>query len=202
MNDINVVSITGRLTRDMEVKYSRSGAPVGRLSIAVNGSRKRGDQWEQTASFIDCILLGKSATNLEQYLVKGRQVAVSGELRQDRWDQDGQTKTRITVVVGSIALLGGSQSGGSNEGGGGNGQRDRSSQMSPRQDTGKRDSLRQDKGHSQARQESFDDRGFKGDQRGRQGFDPPPGRNSGYQGHIAADQQRVVRDRNVQLFRL
>jgi len=183
MNDINVVSITGRLTRDVEIKYSKSGSPVGRLSVAVNGSRKRGDQWEQTASFIDCILFGRSAGNLEQYLVKGRQVAISGELRQDRWEQDGQTRTRITVVVGSIALMGGgSQNGASSDSGSGNGQRNHSGQQGPRQEPVKREAPRQESGQKQARQGSFNDQGFQGGQRATGGFDPPLGKGAGYQG--------------------
>ncbi len=107
MKDINVVSLTGRLTRDLEIKYTPSGIPVGKFSLAVNRNKKRGDKWVDEASFFECALFGKSSEALAQYLPKGKQVALIGELRQERWtSQDGQNQSRIVVVVSSISLMG------------------------------------------------------------------------------------------------
>ena len=89
MRDINVVVLVGRLTRDAELKYTKSGTAIVRFSLAVNRSRKQDDQWIDETSFFDIDFWGKGAEAVNRYLTKGQQVAVEGELRQDRWEQDG-----------------------------------------------------------------------------------------------------------------
>ena len=74
MTDNNVVSINGRLVRDAELRFSTSGAAVLRFSIAVNRSVKKGDKWEDEASFFDCTMFGKMAESVSKYLNKGKQV--------------------------------------------------------------------------------------------------------------------------------
>lgn len=106
MKDINVVALVGRLTRDSELKYTKSGMPVARFSLAVNRSVKRGETWEDEASFIDIDFWGKGAEAVNRYLTKGQQVAVEGELRQDRWNQDGQPRSKILVVASNVRLCG------------------------------------------------------------------------------------------------
>jgi len=105
--DINSVAIVGNLTRDAELKSTAGGASVSKFSIAVNRRRKNGDQWESEASYFDVQLWGKQAEALSQYLVKGKQVGVSGELRQERWQQDGQNRSRVVIAAGNVQLLGG-----------------------------------------------------------------------------------------------
>jgi single-strand DNA-binding protein len=92
MTDINRVILVGRLAKDAEMKYTASGAAVTRFSIAVNRRVKRGDGWKDEAGFFDLVLWGHEG--LIQYLVKGKQVAVDGELNQNRWEQDGQNAQR------------------------------------------------------------------------------------------------------------
>ncbi|MEW6550237.1 MAG: single-stranded DNA-binding protein [Spirochaetota bacterium] len=106
MTDINVVVLMGRLTRDAELKYTKSGMPVARFSLAVKRSRKQDDQWVEETSFFDIDFYGKSAESIHKYLVKGQQVGVEGELRQDRWEQDGQPRSKVIVVAGNVRLLG------------------------------------------------------------------------------------------------
>jgi single-strand DNA-binding protein len=117
MTDINRVVLVGRLTRDAEMKFTPGGQAVSKLSIAVNRNRKVGDQWEEAASFFDATLWGRSAESLNQYLVKGKQIAIDGELKQDRWEQDGQKRSKIEIVVTNIQLLGGGQGQGGQNGG-------------------------------------------------------------------------------------
>jgi single-strand DNA-binding protein len=106
MRDVNIVALVGRLTRDAELKYTNSGQPICRFSIAVNRSRKQGDQWVDEASFFDVDYWGKGGEAVNQYLVKGKQVAVEGELRQDRWEQDGQTRSKVLIAANNVQLLG------------------------------------------------------------------------------------------------
>lgn len=105
--DINSVTIVGRLTRDAELKYTNSGTAVTRIGIAVNRSRKDGDQWVDEASFFDVTLWGRRGESLNQYLTSGTRIAVAGELRQERWEQDGQTRSRVVIHATNIQLLGG-----------------------------------------------------------------------------------------------
>jgi single-strand DNA-binding protein len=109
MTDLNRVVLIGRLTRDAETKFIQSGQAVCKFSVAVNRKRKVGDQWEDEASFFDAVLWGRQAETLGQYLVKGKQIAIDGELKQDRWEQDGQKRSKIEIVVNNLQLLGSSQ---------------------------------------------------------------------------------------------
>jgi single-strand DNA-binding protein len=121
MADINHVVLVGRLTRDAELKYTASGQAVCKFSIAVNRRRKNGDQWEDEANFFDIVLWGRQGETLNQYLLKGKAVGVDGELRQDRWQQDGQNRSKIEIVAGNIQLLGGGSNGHGSGGQGGGG---------------------------------------------------------------------------------
>lgn len=113
--DINTVTIVGRLTRDAELKYTNSGSAVTTMGLAVNRSRKDGDQWVEEANFFDVSLWGRRGESLNQYLQKGTRLAVTGELRQERWEQDGQKRSRVVIHANNIQLLGGNQN--DNQGG-------------------------------------------------------------------------------------
>ena len=121
MADINHVVLVGRLTRDAELKYTASGQAVCKFSIAVNRRRKNGDQWEDEANYFDVVLWGRQGESLNQYLLKGKSVGVDGELRQDRWQQEGQNRSKVEIVANNIQLLGGSSGGSGQSGGGQNG---------------------------------------------------------------------------------
>ncbi len=112
MTDINRVFLVGRLTRDADLRFTNSGTPVGKFSIAVNRSRKNGDKWDEEVNYFDIVLWGKIAEALSKYLLKGKQIAVDGELRQSRWEQDGQNRSRVEIHASNIQLLGGSSGGG------------------------------------------------------------------------------------------
>ena len=107
MIDINHVTLIGRLTRDAEYKVLSSGQAVCNFSIAVNRRRKNGDQWEDEANYFDIVLWGKQADSLNRYLVKGKQIGIDGELRQDRWQQDGQNRSKVVISANNVQLLGG-----------------------------------------------------------------------------------------------
>ena len=114
-NDINLVTLVGRLTREAELKYTNSGLAVCKFSLAVNRRKRSGDQWTDEVSYFDVVLWGKQGEAIQQYLGKGKQIAVSGELRQNRWEQDGQKRSKVEIVASNVQLLGGSSS---NSGGG------------------------------------------------------------------------------------
>jgi single-strand DNA-binding protein len=105
MADLNHVVLIGRLTRDAELKYTANGQAVCKFSIAVNRRRKNGDQWVDEANFFDIVVWGRQGESLNQYLVKGKTVGIDGELRQDRWEQDGQNRSKVEIMAGNVQLL-------------------------------------------------------------------------------------------------
>ena len=112
MTDVNRVNIIGRLTRDINADersfaYLPNGTARANVSIAVNRSRKNGDQWVDEVSYFDVTIWGKTAENLKPFLTKGKQIAVDGYLRQDRWEKDGQKNSRIVIIAENVQLLGG-----------------------------------------------------------------------------------------------
>ena len=111
MADINHVVVVGRLTRDAELKYTSNGQAVCKFSVAVNRRKKNGDQWEDEANFFDIVLWGRQGEAINQYLMKGKTVGVEGELRQDRWQQDGQSRSKVEIVANNVQLLGGNPGG-------------------------------------------------------------------------------------------
>jgi single-strand DNA-binding protein len=106
MGDINRVILVGRLTRNAELKYTNNGSAVSRFGIAINQRRKKDDQWVDEAHFFDVVVWGKTAESLNQYLLKGKQIGIEGQLRQDRWEQDGQSRSKVEIVATNIMLLG------------------------------------------------------------------------------------------------
>ncbi|MBR6078705.1 MAG: single-stranded DNA-binding protein [Treponema sp.] len=110
--DLNSVVLIGRLTRDAELTYLQSGSAVANISIASNRNRKEGDQWISEVNYFDVSLFGKQAESLKQYLLKGKQIAIQGSLKQDRWEKDGQKFSKIRIIANSVELLGGKSEGG------------------------------------------------------------------------------------------
>lgn len=114
-NDTNTVVLVGRLGRDAELKYVGETALV-QFSIAVNTSRKNASgQYEDKANWIDVKFWGKGAEAVHKYLTKGKQVGVSGSLRQEKWEKDGQQRSKIVVNAQSVQLLGGRSEGDSQQ---------------------------------------------------------------------------------------
>jgi single-strand DNA-binding protein len=107
MNDMNVLAINGRLVKNAELSYTNSGMAIGKFSIASNRSVKKNDKWEDEAGFYDCVMFGKMAQSVNQYLTKGQQVSIAGEIRQERWEKDGQSRSKVVIIVNHIQLMGG-----------------------------------------------------------------------------------------------
>ena len=120
MSDLAIAVVVGRLTRDAELKYTNSGQAICHFSVATSSRRKKGDQWLDESSFWDVDLWGKQGESINQYLTKGKLVAVEGAMRQDRWEQDGQTRSKTLITANTVQLLG--STGGSGNLGGSGGQ--------------------------------------------------------------------------------
>lgn len=116
MQNVNVVAITGNLTRDVELRTIKSGTSIATLGVAVNAREKHGGEWEDYASFFDVTVWGKTAENCAEYLAKGRPVAITGRLRQERWEKDGNKRSKVVIVASSVQFLPSKDGGGGGSG--------------------------------------------------------------------------------------
>ena len=99
---MNIITITGNVGKDIEIRSMANGDPVGAFSVADRqGTDKPAIWWH-------CDLWGKRATALQQYIVKGQQVTVAGNVTEREWtDKEGQTRKTMSIRVIDIALQGG-----------------------------------------------------------------------------------------------
>lgn len=105
--DINRVILSGNLTRDPELRATQSGMSVLSFGIAVNDSRKNKEtgQWEDYPNFIDCTMFGNRAESVSRFLSKGSKVSLEGKLHWSQWEQDGQKRSKIQVIVDNIVFM-------------------------------------------------------------------------------------------------
>ena len=115
MASYNRVVLMGNLTRDVELRYTPSGTAVTDISLAVNERVKRNDQWSDEVHFFDVTLWGRTAEIAGEYLSKGSPVLIEGRLKHDRWEQDGQKRSKVKIVGEKMQMLG-SKGGGSSSG--------------------------------------------------------------------------------------
>ena len=101
MAGFNKVILMGNLTRDPVLgTLPSSGNPVCEFGLAVNRRWKDADgQTREEVLFIDCIAYGKPAQTIGESLTKGRPIHVDGRLKLERWEQDGQNRSKIRVIV-------------------------------------------------------------------------------------------------------
>lgn len=121
---INKVILVGNLGQDPEVRFLPNGGAVANITLATSESwrdKQTGEMKEQT-EWHRVVLFGKLAEVAGEYLRKGSQVYIEGQLRTRKWtDQSGVEKytTEIVVNVGGVMqMLGGRQNGGAPAGGG------------------------------------------------------------------------------------
>ena len=119
MTDLNDYNVIGRLTHDLDERsfsYTPSGTARMNVSIAVNKSVKKNNEWTDEVYYFEVLIWGKTAENLKPYMSKGKQIAVNGYWKQDRWEKDGQKHSRVYIVAEDVQLLGGKSDGNNNGG--------------------------------------------------------------------------------------
>lgn len=104
---INIVAVTGNLTRDPELRSTPAGTSVCSLRIAVNGRRKdQSGQWIDDPNFFDVTVWGGQGEACAQYLSKGRPLAVQGRLDWHEWKaKDGTGRQQVQIVAQSVQFL-------------------------------------------------------------------------------------------------
>ena len=102
---LNSVNIMGNLTRDPELKYTPSGKSICNLSIANNRVYTKNGEKISEVSYFDVEVWGAVAENCTKYLSKGSGIIVEGRLRQDRWEKDGKTQSRVRIAANNIHFM-------------------------------------------------------------------------------------------------
>ena len=102
---LNTVSIMGNLTKDPEIRQVPSGKSVCNLSIANNRVFTKNGEKVEEVSYFDVDVWGITAENCSKYLAKGNGVIVEGRLRQDRWEKDGKTQSRVKITANAVHFL-------------------------------------------------------------------------------------------------
>jgi single-strand DNA-binding protein len=102
---MNTVTITGNLTREPEIRYSREGQATAQLGVAVN--RRWQDwttqEWQESTSFFGVICWRDLAENVALSLTKGMRVVVTGRLEQRSWETDeGEHRSKVEITADEI----------------------------------------------------------------------------------------------------
>jgi len=114
-SNVNVVVITGNLTRDPELRSTGSGMAVCDMRVAVNSRRKDASgEWVDKPNYFDVTVFGGQGENCSTYLSKGRPVAVEGRLDWREWEaKDGSGKRQaVSIIANSVQFLGSRDGGG------------------------------------------------------------------------------------------
>jgi single-strand DNA-binding protein len=105
---MNVITLVGRLGKDVEVSNTKNGTPVGKFSMATStgNADKRKTTWHNITVY------GKQAETLAKYVGKGNQLAVTGSQEHDSYEKDGQKKSYSYVNLRSFDFVGGAKTDG------------------------------------------------------------------------------------------
>lgn len=109
MASVNQVYLLGRLTRDPELRRTKSGIAFCDLSMAINEKGKGG---EDRTTFVDVQAWDRQAETSAEHLRKGSTIFVECRLAVDQWDDKatGQKRSKLKVVAGRVQFLDGRQS--------------------------------------------------------------------------------------------
>lgn len=99
---MNKIFITGRLTRNPELRHTESGMAICRFTVASNKHVKG----EQKTTFINIVTFAKTAENCDRYLSKGNKAAIVGELEIRQYtDNEGNNRTATEVIANEVEFL-------------------------------------------------------------------------------------------------
>ena len=101
---MNKVFLIGRLTRDPELRYSADNNAVCRFSIAIDRAFT-GSNGERGTDFINIVVFGRQAENVQKYITKGSQIAVDGRIQTGSYEKDGVKRNTFDVIANNVQFL-------------------------------------------------------------------------------------------------
>jgi len=111
---INKVILVGNVGKDPEVKFTPSGTPIAKFSVATNEKYKdRSGEWQERVEWHNIIAWQRLAEIIGEYVAKGSRLYIEGKLQTSSWDdrQSGEKKYRTEIVAREIVLLGPTRNG-------------------------------------------------------------------------------------------
>ena len=103
---INSVVLSGRLTRDVELRYTPNGTPVAKLSLAFSHVYQKDGEWIEESSFLDVTVWSRRAEQCAEYLHKGSPVIVEGYIKTRIWqDKDNQNRKSVDINALRVHFL-------------------------------------------------------------------------------------------------
>lgn len=111
---VNKVILVGNMGKDPEVKYSASGTPIAKFSLATNERFKdRSGEWQERVEWHSIVAWQRLAEIVGEFVTSGSKVYIEGKLQTSRWEdrQSGQTRYRTEIVARDLVLLGSRASG-------------------------------------------------------------------------------------------
>lgn len=106
---VNKVILVGNVGKDPDIKYTPSGVPVAKVSLATNEKYKdKSGEWQERTEWHNLVFWQRLAEIVGEYVKKGSKVYVEGHLQTSSWEdkQSGEKKYRTEIVVGDLVLLG------------------------------------------------------------------------------------------------
>lgn len=102
---MNLVILIGRITKDVELRYTQSNIACANFDLAINNGKDK-DGNERQADFIRCVLWDKKAENMAKYTKKGSQIAIEGAIKTDSYnDEQGNKRYRTYVLARNVHFL-------------------------------------------------------------------------------------------------
>lgn len=103
---INSVSLSGNLSRDAELKQTKSGHLLSGTIVVNERFKNAQGEWEDKPCFVDFTLFGPRAEKIVGYLTKGTKVALTGALTYDQWtDKQNNKRSKLSVIVREIEFF-------------------------------------------------------------------------------------------------
>lgn len=106
-DDINIVTLLGRATDDPKIVNTTNGSIILKFCLANNESYKQGEQWVKNTNFININVFGKLAEYYSKHLKKGSLMAVTGSLKQNKWQdkKTGENRSTLEITAKEINFL-------------------------------------------------------------------------------------------------
>lgn len=102
---INQVTVSGNLTANAEL-YKKANCLSFTIACIDRRRNPETEKWEDVAHFFDCVLFGKRAEALQEYLLKGSKVCIQGKLRYSTWeDKEGNKRSKVSIVVNEVDFM-------------------------------------------------------------------------------------------------
>ena len=101
----NTVSIIGNCTRDGEIHYFNDGGAAVKFDFCWTAWSKKGEEWKEDPMFFTAKYAAKDAEAKHAKLLKGTRVCVEGELRQEKWQSEGQQRSKVVIKAHAVTIL-------------------------------------------------------------------------------------------------